>query len=76
MPFERIRPAHVPQEKWEATYARPPNNGPPYPPLPVRILRDTLSYLLVIAAIAILVQIFTPFPLLTWLGGLVQKLLG
>jgi hypothetical protein len=35
-----------------------------------------LSYLLVIAAIAILVQIFTPFPVLTRLGRLVQKLLG
>jgi hypothetical protein len=29
VPFERIRPAHIPQEKWEATYAWPPNNGPP-----------------------------------------------
>jgi hypothetical protein len=76
VPFERIRPAHIPQEKWEATYAWPPNNRPPYPPLPARILRDALSYLLVIAAIAILLQIFTPFPVLTWLGRLVQKLLG
>jgi hypothetical protein len=76
VPFERIRPSQIPQEKWEAAYAWPPNNRPPYPPLPVRIVRDVLSYLIVIAAIAILLQIFTPFPVLTWLGRLVQKLVG
>jgi hypothetical protein len=76
VPLERIRPAQIPQEKWEATYAWPPNDRPPYPPLPARILRDVLSYLIVIAAIAILLQIFTPFPVVTWLGGLLQKLRG
>jgi hypothetical protein len=76
VPLERIRPAHISQERWEATYAWPPNDRPPYPPLPVRILRDALSYLIVIAAIAILLQIFTPFPVVTWLGGLLQKLRG
>jgi hypothetical protein len=76
VPLERIRPAHISQERWEATYAWPPNNRPPYPPLPARVLRDVLSYLLVIAAIAILLQIFTPFPVVTWLGGLLQKLRG
>src|SRR5271169_1499604 len=33
VPFERIRPANVPQEQWEAAFAWPPDNRPPYPPL-------------------------------------------
>jgi hypothetical protein len=33
VPFERIRPAHIPQEKWEQAFAWPANNQPPYPPL-------------------------------------------
>jgi hypothetical protein len=76
VPLERIRPAHIQQEKWEATYAWPPNNRPPYPSLPVRLVLDVLSYLLVVAAIAVLLQIFTPFPVVTWLGRLAQKLVG
>jgi hypothetical protein len=32
-PFERIRPANIPQEQWEETFAWPANNEPPYPPL-------------------------------------------
>jgi hypothetical protein len=71
LPLERIRPARIPQDKWEATFAWPPNNRPPYPPLPVRVLRDLLSYVIVIAVIAILLQFFTPFPALTWLGRLI-----
>lgn len=34
VPLERIRPAHIPQEKWEEAFAWPPDNKPPYPPLP------------------------------------------
>jgi uncharacterized membrane protein len=70
VPFERIRPAHIPQEKWEETFAWPADNRPPYPPLRKRILRGLLSYAVVIAAIAVLLQEFTPFPVLTWLGKL------
>jgi len=33
VPFERIRPANIPQEKWEEAFAWPANNKPPYPPL-------------------------------------------
>jgi hypothetical protein len=71
VPLERIRPAHIPPEKWEATYAWPPDNRPPYPPLPIRILRDLLSYVIIVAVIAIVLQIFTPLPALTWLGKLI-----
>jgi hypothetical protein len=31
LPLERIRPAHIPQDKWEEAFAWPPNNKPPYP---------------------------------------------
>jgi hypothetical protein len=72
VPFERIRPANVPQEKWETAFAWPPNDKPPYPPLAQRMLRGLLSYVIVIAAIAILLQAFTPFPVLTWLGRLTK----
>jgi hypothetical protein len=68
VPFERIRPAYIPQEQWEATFAWPPDNRPPYPPLGRRILHGVLSYVLVIAAAAVLLQLFTPFPVLIWIG--------
>jgi hypothetical protein len=76
VPFERIRPANMPQEKWEQTFAWPANNKPPYPPLPQRMLREIMSYLVVLVAAAILLQIFTPFPVLTWLGKLAKMLIG
>jgi hypothetical protein len=69
-PLEKIRPAHIPQEQWEATFAWPPDNKPPYPPLPQRIGYGVISYLVVIAGVAILIQRFTPFPVLSWLGRL------
>ena len=47
-----------------------PNNLPPYPPLAQRILRAVLVYAAVLVAAGILLQIFTPFPVLTWLGKL------
>jgi len=70
VPFERIRPAHVSQETWEEAFAWPPDNKPPYPPLRKRIWRGLLSYAVVIAVIAGLLQEFTPFPVLSWLGKL------
>jgi hypothetical protein len=42
VPLERIRPAHIPQEKWEQAFAWPANNQPPYPPLTHRIFRGIL----------------------------------
>jgi hypothetical protein len=74
VPLERIRPAHIPQDKWEETFAWPANNKPPYPPLPHRIGRAAIGYVISIVAIAILFQLFTPFPVATWLGQLMARL--
>jgi hypothetical protein len=76
VPFERIRPANIPQEKWEEAFAWPANNKPPYPSLAKRMLRGVMSYVTVVLAAAALLQIFTPFPVLTWLGKLIEMLGG
>ncbi|MBI5911652.1 MAG: hypothetical protein HY848_17105 [Betaproteobacteria bacterium] len=76
LPFERIRPASIPQPEWEERFAWPADNKPPYPPLAHRILRGTIGYVAVLLAAAILLQAFTPFPVLTWLGALTKMLLG
>jgi hypothetical protein len=68
VPFERIRPANISQAQWEATFAWPPGNLPPYPPFAERIARGALSYVTVVVGIAVLLQVFTPFPVITWLG--------
>src|SRR5690242_8110695 len=44
LPFERIRPVTIPQERWEETFAWPANNEPPYPPLMQRFLRGIISH--------------------------------
>ena len=72
VPFERIRPVNIPQEKWEETFAWPANNKPPYPPLTHRVLRGVISYVVVILVAAVLLQLFTPFPVLTWLAALTK----
>src|SRR6266581_2014319 len=66
LPLERIRPAHIAQEKWEERFAWPPDNKPPYPSLMHRVARGVVSYLAAILIIALLLQEFTPFPALTW----------
>jgi hypothetical protein len=76
VPFEKIRPTNISQEKWEEEFAWPANDKPPYPPLARRLLRGLMSYLIVILASAVLLQIFTPFPVLTWLGKLIKILVG
>jgi hypothetical protein len=68
VPFEKIRPAHIPQQEWEETYAWPANDKPPYLPLGQRVARGVLGYIVVIAAVLVLLQVFTPFPVLTWIG--------
>ena len=73
VPFERIRPVNIPQEKWEEAFAWPANNRPPYPPLAHRVLRGVISYVVVILVAAVLLQLFTPFPVLTWLAALTKK---
>jgi hypothetical protein len=74
LPLERIRPVNIPQDKWEETFARPANNKPPYPPLTQRALRSLISYMAVILIAAALLQVFTPFPVLTWLAKLTRVL--
>jgi hypothetical protein len=54
----------------------PANNLPPYPPLAQRMLRGLMSYLTVVLAAAVLLQVFTSFPVLTWLGKLAKLLVG
>jgi hypothetical protein len=76
VPFERIRPANIPQDKWEEAFAWPANNNPPYPPLAQRMLRGVMSYVTVILIAAVLLQVFTPFPVLTWLGKLIKMLVS
>src|SRR5262245_25590829 len=76
VPLEKIRPVNIPQEKWEETFAWPANNEPPYPPLAHRILRGVTSYVAVVLLAAILLQVFTPFPVLTWIGELTKMLVG
>lgn len=76
LPFERIRPADFPQEQWEEAFAWPADNQPPYPPLAHRLLRGAISYVAVLLGLAVLLQVLTPFPVLTWLGQLAKMLLG
>jgi len=75
-PLERIRPAHIPQDKWEEAFAWPADNSPPYDPLARRILRAVMSYVIVILVAAVLLQFFTPFPVLTWLGKLAKMVVS
>lgn len=68
LPLERIRPRDCPQETWEKQFAWPEGDKPPYPPLRWRILREALAYVILIVLVAVLIQLFTPFPVLTWIG--------
>lgn len=68
LPLERIRPAHISQRDWEEAFAWPADNKPPYPHLAYRILRGIALYAALILIALVLVQLFTPFPILTWLS--------
>jgi hypothetical protein len=72
LPLERIRPADYTQAVWEEEFAWPADGGAPYPPLGTRVVRGTLSYATVLAGVAVLLQLFTPFPVLSWLEKLVS----
>lgn len=74
VPFERIRPANIPQGEWEERFAWPANNKPPYLPLAQRIVRGVIGYVIVILGIFIVLQVFTPLPVLSWLGELMKML--
>ena len=69
VPFERIRPPQIAQRDWEEAFAWPANNKPPYPPLGHRLLRGFFLYAAVVVIVALLLQFFTPFPILTWIFG-------
>jgi hypothetical protein len=71
LPLERIRPADCSQDEWEQQFAWPADNRPPYPPLPQRMLHGALSYAAVVIVVAVLLQLFTPLRVLTWLGQLI-----
>src|SRR5713226_9359941 len=75
LPLERIRPAHIAQEKWEERFAWPADGKPPYPPLTHRMVRAAVTYLAVVLIVAALLQVFTPFPVLTWLSEKARMLL-
>ena len=76
VPFEKIRPPHIPQPQWEEAFAWPADNKPPYPPLAQRLLLGAIVNVAVVAAIAVALQLLTPFPVLTWLGQLAKMLFG
>jgi hypothetical protein len=76
VPFEKIRPANIPQEIWEETFAWPANNKPPYLPMAQRVVRGAMGYLGVFIIVAILLQVLTPFQILTWIGDLIKSLFG
>jgi len=76
VPFERIRPVNIPQQQWEEAFAWPADNRPPYPPLAQRMLLATISNVAVVLGLAVLLQVFTPFPVLTWLGALAKMVFG
>ena len=73
LPLETIRPAHVSQREWEEEFAWPPDNRPPYPPLGQRLLRATLSYAAAVAIVLIVLQTFTPFPVISWLASVITR---
>jgi hypothetical protein len=76
VPFERIRPANIPQERWEEAFAWPANNKPPYPPIAQRMLFGMIINVAVVLAIAVALQVLTPFPVLTWFVQLIKMLFG
>ena len=69
VPFERIRPTDVSQREWEESFAWPADNKPPYPSLAHRVLRGVCVYGTMLLFGALLLQFFTPFPVLTWIVG-------
>jgi hypothetical protein len=72
VPLERIRPADYPQAVWEEEFAWPAGDRPPYPPLGTRVVRSTVGYAAVLGGAAVLLQFFTPFPVLTWIEKLIS----
>ena len=76
VPLERIRPAEIPQHRWEEAFAWPADNKPPYPPLAQRIAFGAVINVAVVAGVAIALQMLTPFPVVTWLKQMARMLFG
>ena len=76
LPLESIRPTQISQRDWEAEFAWPPDNRPPYPPLQQRLLRAALLQTTAIAIVLVALQVFTPFPVISWLVSIVARLVG
>jgi hypothetical protein len=74
LPLESIRPTSIPQETWEETYAWPADNKPPYPPRIYQFMRAVAIYVVAVAVVAVLLQEFTPFAAVNWLGAMAKKL--
>lgn len=72
VPLEKIRPQQIAQAEWEERFAWPANNQPPDRPLMQRLALGILINVGVIVLVLVLLQVFTPFPVLTWLGRLVS----
>jgi hypothetical protein len=68
LPLERIRPASISQARWEERFAWAADGSPPYPPFVHRMVRTVVIYLVAGLIIGAVLQTFTPFPVLTWLG--------
>jgi hypothetical protein len=66
----------MPEAQWEAIYAWPPDGRPPYPPLMQRFVFGLTINIAVVAAILILLQLFTPFPVVTWLVALLKAMIA
>jgi hypothetical protein len=73
VPLEKIRPQQIAQAEWEERFAWPSNNLPPDRPLMQRLVLGVLINVGVIVLVLVLLQVFTPFPVLTWLGRLVSS---
>ena len=58
LPLERIRPDNIPQQEWEATYAWPPGDRPPYPSLAIRMSRTIGLYALLFAALILAIYVY------------------
>jgi len=58
LPLETIRPDHISQQEWETTYAWPPGDRPPYPPLAVRIGRSVVLYAVLFAGVVLAVYVY------------------
>lgn len=75
LPLERIRPAHIPREKWEENFAWPADDRPPYRPLAQRFLLGVASYAVLLLVVTALLWVYAP-SVLGWLGELVRKIVG